>query len=95
MQSNDVRDNQQASRYEIDVDGGLAIAVYQRRGDTLAFTHTSVPADQEARGLGSALIAGALADVRRRGLKVLPLCPFVEGYMARHPDTADLLARPD
>jgi predicted GNAT family acetyltransferase len=39
-------------------------------------------------------VAGALEDVRRRGLEVVPLCPFVRSYLERHPDDADLIAPP-
>lgn len=83
-----VTNNEQESRYEL----GGAIAAYRREGDALAFTHTEVPVELEGQGIGSRLIRGALDDVRRRGLKVRPLCSFVAGYMERHPETQDLLA---
>jgi uncharacterized protein len=44
------------------------------------------------RGLASQLVAGALENVRARGLKVVPRCPFVRAYIARHPEYRDLLA---
>jgi len=31
-------------------------------------------------------------DLRARGLKLIPLCPFVRAYLRRHPDQADLVA---
>jgi predicted GNAT family acetyltransferase len=36
------------------------------------------------------LVRGALDHVRSLGLPVLPICPFVHGWMARHPEYADL-----
>lgn len=87
-----VRDNQAAGRYELDIDGVTAIAVYERRGDVIAFTHTEAPAALQGRGVASALVKGALADVRRRGLAVLPLCSFVASYIERHAEERDLLA---
>lgn len=87
-----VRDNPAAGRYELDIDGALAIAAYQRRGDVIAFTHTEVPAALRGRGVASALVKGALADVRRRGLTMLPLCGFVASYVARHAGERDLIA---
>jgi predicted GNAT family acetyltransferase len=45
----------------------------------------------QRRGLGSALVAGALDDARARGLRVVPICPFVDAYIRRHPDYADLV----
>lgn len=88
----EVTNNEAESRYEL-VDGSAtAIAAYRLEGDTVVFTHTEVPQALEGRGIGSRLVAGALEDVRRRGLEVRPLCSFVQRYMERHPDSRDLLA---
>lgn len=86
----DVTDNRAASRFELPCDGGPAFAVYQMDGDTIVFTHTVVPEAAEGHGIGSRLVAGALAQVCERGLKVVPQCAFVAAYLARHPDAADL-----
>jgi predicted GNAT family acetyltransferase len=91
-----VRDNPEAGRYEIvDGDRVLGLAAYERRGDTLVFTHTEVDPDAGQTGLGTTLVRGALDDVRARGGKVIPLCPFVRGWIERHPEYADLVADAD
>ena len=88
-----VRDAPDADRYEIrDGDRLLGIAAYQRRGDEIRFTHTEVNPDAGESGLGSTLVRGALDDVRDKGLRVVPLCSFVRGWIERHPDYADLVA---
>ena len=61
-----------------------------REGDAIVFTHTQVPPALEGQGVGSRLIAGALAQVREAGLKVVPACSFVAAYVQRHPEAADL-----
>jgi predicted GNAT family acetyltransferase len=67
--------------------------VYRERGENVvAFLHTEVDRTLQRRGLGSALVAGALDDARVRGLRVVPLCPFVEAYIRRHPGYAELVA---
>ena len=83
------------SRYELRQDGRVvAFAQYHREGDALAFTHTEVESALEGQGLGSRLAAYALEDVRRRGLKAVPRCSFIAGYIARHEtDFGDLLKR--
>jgi predicted GNAT family acetyltransferase len=87
-----VRDNPEAERYEIrDGDQVLGVAAYHRRGDTMVFTHTEVDPDQGRSGLGSTLVRAALDDVRARGLTVVPRCPFVRGWIERHPEYADLV----
>jgi predicted GNAT family acetyltransferase len=88
-----VQDNPAESRYEIrDGDRVLGFAAYERRGDTVVFTHTEVDPDAGQDGLGSTLVRAALDDVRSKGGSVVPLCPFVRGWIERHPDYADLVA---
>jgi predicted GNAT family acetyltransferase len=83
------------SRYELRQDGRVvAFAQYRREGDALAFTHTEVDGALEGQGLGSRLAAHALEDVRRRGLKALPRCSFIAGFIARHEkEYGDLVKR--
>lgn len=80
-------------RYELRLDGQPSgELVYRARGDdVLAFLHTEVHPLARRRGLGSALVSGALDDARARNLRVLPLCPFVDAYVRRHPEYADLV----
>lgn len=84
-----VTDNRAAGRFELSERGETAIAAYVREGDVIVFTHTQVPPALEGHGVGSRLVAGALAQVRAAGLKVVPACSFVAAYLQRHPDTAD------
>ncbi len=53
--------------------------------------HTEVPKELNGKGIGSALVRGLLDIARTQGLKVVPVCPFVSGYIAKHPEYADLL----
>ncbi|SNR90319.1 GNAT family N-acetyltransferase [Blastococcus mobilis] len=90
-----VRDAPEASRYEIrDGEQLLGHADYERRGDTVVFTHTEVDQDSDRKGLGSTLVRAALDDVRAKGGSVLPQCSFVRGWIEKHDDYADLVAAP-
>lgn len=87
-----ITDNPDHHRYEIRVDGELAGFVqYRRRPDLIAFIHTEVDQRFEGQGLGSKLVAGALDAAREAGVAVLPFCPFVNGYIERHPEYASLV----
>jgi hypothetical protein len=88
----EVSNNEAERRYELEVEGQLAIAEYRLRPGRITFTHTEVPDALEGRGIGSRLIKAALDDARAQGLKVVPTCAFVKHYMDRHPETQDLLA---
>jgi predicted GNAT family acetyltransferase len=89
----DVRDNSDESRYEASLDGQpVGFAHYRIEPGQVVFTHTEVRAEAEGQGVGTALVSWALSDARRRGLAVVPLCPFVRGFIARHPEYQDLVA---
>lgn len=86
-----VHHNEAEGRFELETEGGLATAAYARDGDTLVFTHTLVPHAAEGQGVGTTLIAGALAQVRAAGWRIVPQCPFVAHYLETHPQDADLV----
>jgi uncharacterized protein len=89
----EVIDNQEKRRYEARVDGELAgVVFYQPRPDSVVLVHTEVADEFEGQGVGGRLVAGALEDIRRRGLVVTPVCAFARAYIERHPEYADLVA---
>ncbi|HYW17356.1 MAG TPA: GNAT family N-acetyltransferase [Allosphingosinicella sp.] len=90
--TSEVRNNEAASQYELEVEGQLALAAYRLGDGRVTFTHTEVPDALEGQGIGSKLVAAALEDVRTKGLKVIPACAFVKHYIEKHPEAQDLLA---
>ncbi|MEJ0077038.1 MAG: GNAT family N-acetyltransferase [Alphaproteobacteria bacterium] len=86
-----VSQNIALNRFEMDVAGGQALAIYRLADGVMTFTHTEVPAALLGRGIGSQMMHGVLQTVRGQGLKVIPGCPFVADFIDRHPNYADLL----
>lgn len=85
--STTVTDNTTQHRFEIHKDGQLAgFAEYNTLSDALLFTHTEVLPAFEGQGIGSQLAEGALDAVRERGLHAIPQCPFIAGYIRKHPE---------
>jgi predicted GNAT family acetyltransferase len=84
--------NEAEQRFELADGGSTAVAQYRLEGEQISFTHTVVPPEMEGKGVGSQLVQTALDEARKRGLKVVPLCYFVKGYIERHPEYQDLLA---
>ena len=81
-----VRDNTDASRFEIDIDGQIAHLDYQRNGNELSIVHTEVPSALRRRGLGTLLAKSAIDAARAQGLRLKLLCPFVRDYRRKHPE---------
>lgn len=88
---NKIKNNTGKHRFELEVDGHLGAAHYERNGNVITFTHTEVPAELGGKGVGSALIKGALDQVRADGLKVIAQCPFVKAWIGKNPAYSDLL----
>jgi predicted GNAT family acetyltransferase len=94
--STTVRDNPEAERFEISVDGKLAgFSEYRLARDRIAFTHTEVADEFEGQGLARVLVTHALDDVRGRGLGVLPFCPYVRRFISKNPEYLDLVPEGD
>lgn len=86
-----VRHNIEQQRFELDTSAGIAVADYRLSAGVMTIFHTEVPAALRGRGIGCRLVKGALEEVRRLGLKVVPQCWFVKEYIDRNPGFADLL----
>jgi predicted GNAT family acetyltransferase len=79
-------------RFEIFVDERLAgFAQYTREKAVIAFTHTEIDPAFEGQGLGSILARAALDAAREEKLAVLPYCPFIKGWIAKHSDYVNLV----
>ena len=89
----DIVDNRERKRYEARISDELVgFAEYQLTPTLIVFTHTEVEPKCEGMGIGSALARFALDDTRDQGIRqVLPLCPFIKAWIARHPDYIDLV----
>ncbi|WP_185816924.1 GNAT family N-acetyltransferase [Hymenobacter metallilatus] len=55
------------------------------------FTHTYVEEALRGQGVGEQLAEAGLAYARQQQLRVRASCPFVQAYLQRHPQHADLL----
>lgn len=87
----DVRDNTAASRFEMTVEGQLALADYRRGGGKLTITHVETPPALQGQGIAAKLMDGVVAAARAEGAKIIPICSYAAAYMRRHKEHADLL----
>jgi predicted GNAT family acetyltransferase len=90
----ELRDNEAGQRFEGLVDGAVAGCVrYHRRATdgAVVLIHTEVDPAYEGEGVGSALARAVLDRMRVEGHKIVARCPFITGYIRRHPEYADLV----
>jgi uncharacterized protein len=87
-----VRDNTAEQRYEIHVDGQVAVLKYERDDARIILVHTEVPPALAGHGIAGMLARAALEAARADGLEVVPLCPYVASYIRRHREYLPLVS---
>lgn len=85
------RDDADRSRFLLEVEGGAAEAKYNLVAGGLMITEVRVPPALEGRGLASRIAARVTGTARERGLLILPVCPFMAGWLRKHPEHAALV----
>lgn len=87
MEEYDLIDNEEKHQYEFHIDMSVPRIEYilSKNGE-IYLTHTEVPAVLEGKGVGSQLVKKTLEDIEKRDLRLVPLCPFVAGYIHKHPE---------
>jgi predicted GNAT family acetyltransferase len=91
--TNSVVHNTDQHRYEIVVDGVVAgFAEAREDGDIVTMPATEVLDEFQGQGLAGQLVGEALDDIRSRGKKIVPACPYVARFVDKHPEYADLVA---
>lgn len=83
--------NDAKGAYEIaDADGAVAGGAYfyDRDGDRIFF-HTEVDDAYAGRGLAAVLVRTALDETRAAGLTVVPVCPYVAGFLKKNEQEYD------
>jgi uncharacterized protein len=91
MDTPTVTNNVAAHRFELRTGQELAVLQYMLRDGAIDLTHTKVPKKAEGQGFAGALVRAALEYARGQKLAVIPTCPFVKAYLAKHAEYSDLV----
>lgn len=87
-------DHEEKHQYEFQIDDKLAKMEYIKSNDEeIYIVHTEVPPGLGGRGVGSQLAEKVLRDIERQGLRLIPLCPFVAGYIHKYPKWRRIVMR--
>jgi predicted GNAT family acetyltransferase len=87
-----VRDNQDAHRFELEIDGGIVFANYRRSADRVLITHVEAPMHLRGTGAAARLMQDIAADARETGVKLTPLCSYAAAWFRRNRSFSDVLA---
>ncbi|GGR89003.1 N-acetyltransferase [Micromonospora fulviviridis] len=90
-----VMDVPERERFEArDETGATAgVVTYQLTGNIIAYTHTEVAPEFEGRGVGSTLARAVMDHARANRRTVVPICPFLSGWLDKHPEYDGIVAR--
>ena len=84
-------DRPDALRYEAFLGEQLVGFVeYRLAGTRRLLLHTEVDPAFEGRGIAGAMARHVLDEARANGFRVTVKCPFIRGWLARHPEYADV-----
>lgn len=86
-----VTNNPEQKRFEATVDGHLAVVEYILAADRIVFSHTEVAPALTGKGVAGQVARVALEYAQSHKLKVLPICPYMAGFIRRHPEYKELL----
>lgn len=69
----------------------LAEMTYSKAGtELIIIDHTEVDESLKGKGVGLELLKYAVDYVRKKGIKILPLCPFAKATLQKHPEWKDV-----
>ena len=82
-------------RFEARDEAGVTAGVvtYQLTGNIIAYTHTEVEPAFEGKGVGSLLARAVMDDARAKGRTVVPICPFLSGWLEKHREYDGIVVR--
>lgn len=94
MENYELIDNTDENQYEFHVGKYIPKIEYIKTNNgEIYLTHTEVPVALEGQGIGSQLAEKVLADIEKQGLRLVPLCPFIAGYIKKHQDWRRIVMR--
>lgn len=87
MEQHELIDNKEKNRYEFRIGDYRPLIEYMKSNNgEIYLTHTEVPAALEGQGIGTQLAEQALQDIENKKLRLVPLCPFIVGYIKKNPE---------
>ena len=94
MKKYELINNTENKQYEFHIEGYIPLIQYIiSNNNEIYLVHTEVPVEIEGQGIGSQLVEQVLEDIEHKQLRLVPLCPFVAGYIRKHPEWKRIVIR--
>ena len=81
----EVKNDEKAGKFYATVEGQEAKIEYEKSGEVYDLLHTFVPENLRGHGVAEQLVTGALDQIQRQGARFLPTCPYIQGFVKKHP----------
>jgi predicted GNAT family acetyltransferase len=93
VSENKVEINKEESRFEIVLDGHIAMIEFllNEGKNHIILTHTEVPPEYSGQGIAASMAKYALEFADTNNLKVTSLCSYIDTYIKRNPEYEKLL----
>ena len=95
MQGLEVIHDRERSRFRATLDGMDSVLDYDRAPGAIRILHVGVPVSLRNRGIAGQITRAALEWAKAEGLAVVPLCPYADAYVRRHPEYQPLVREPE
>jgi uncharacterized protein len=81
-----IENDEKERRFYAVVDGHEAHVGYAKSGNVYNLLHTYVPEELRGHKVGDQLVQGTLDEIKAKGGKFIPTCPFVQAFLKKHPE---------
>lgn len=85
--------NAAENRFETWIEGQLSKLEYILDDDAIVMTHVGVYPEHRRRGVAGKLTQVALEYAKENSLRVIPMCPYIAGYIRRNPQYIELTSQ--
>lgn len=87
-----MRDNAEASRFELEENGLLVVANYRRGDGVLSILHVEAAPPLRGTGAAGRLMRAIAEQAARDQIKIRPLCGYAAAWLRRSPEFRKLIA---
>ena len=88
----DLRDNTEASQYELDENGHTSFARYRRSDNVLTILWVESPPALRGTGAAGRLMTQVSEEARRNNWRIVPVCGDAAGWLRGSKQYRDLVA---